>query len=78
VSEDLPHSRPGGDAEYPLWMLFSEAAHTVADNVRDLQTTQFGPAWSGRVQIHQHGAMHQVPSRINKPKLYDTRKENKR
>src|ERR1035437_8530689 len=41
--------------------------HTLAVDIGDLEMTQFGPAQSGRVEGHQHGAMHQVPSRINQP-----------
>ena len=42
--------------------------HAFAVDVGDLQVTQLGPAQPGCIQRHQHGAMHQVPSRINQPR----------
>src|ERR1035437_8594037 len=39
-----------------------------AVDVGDLQVTQLGSSQPGCIQRHQHGAMHQVPSRINQPR----------
>src|ERR1035438_538954 len=42
--------------------------HAFAVDVGDLQVTQLGSSQPGRIQRHQHRAMHQVPSRINQPR----------
>jgi hypothetical protein len=42
--------------------------HALAVDVGDLEVAQLGPAQAGCIQHHQHGAMHQVPSRINQPR----------
>ena len=42
--------------------------HALAVNVSDLQATQLGPSQPGCIERHQHRAMHQVLSRINRPR----------
>src|SRR5271165_4419594 len=42
--------------------------HASTVDVGDLQVTQLGSSQSGCIQGHQHGAVHQVPSRINQPR----------
>src|ERR1017187_2799714 len=44
--------------------------HPFAVDVGDLQATQLGSSQPGCIQRHQHGAMHQVPSRINQPRYF--------
>jgi len=41
--------------------------HALAVDIGDLQVTQSDRRSRSRSRGHQHGAMHQVPSRINQP-----------
>ncbi len=52
-----------------------EHAHAV--DVLHLEMTQFGPAHTGRIQRHQHGAMKEIAGRIDEPDRFFLRQDDR-